>query len=308
MSKAALWLALVLLSAQASALTLYVDPARGNDDNGCGQYDPCRTLKGAHSLLYSLRPNEHVTIRVASGTFRHHGGFVWKYTRPPYSVRIVGSGTVFDGAGYPGTWLTVAPALGKPANLTIAGIGVTRYGTAISVNGSRNDRLNGYVSRVVIDRMAFGLIGGEYTTDKADTFAAVRFVNVRNSRITRSTFRNIENAGRGELLHAVYMAHYSSGNTVAYNYMAYVSGDPIRLRDGSNSNILAGNTFGRTGVTAHASAWLCTGDACTKQTPETASLGNTFKNNSLGSSYAGERLGAVKVFGAGSFFTYGNKE
>ena len=293
--------ALLMVSLQASALTLYVNPAKGNDHNSCSKADPCKTLAGAHSLLNAARPNEHVTIVVAAGTVKKRAGFSWKYSRPPYRVTIAGAGsskTVFDGMGYPGTWLAISTAEGKPANITVAKIGVRNFGTAINVQGNRDDAKRGYISGVVIDRMAFGRIGGKFTTNRKDTYAAVRMVNARLSSVTNSTFTNIENAGRGDLLHAVYLAHYSSGNVVSGNSMNVVSGDPIRTRDKSGGNTISGNRLVRAGVEGMFSDWYCTGSACTKATRECQSMGNVFKNNQLGTGYTGKRIAVFKLFGS----------
>lgn len=298
----ALALATCMLSANAMAITLYVDPARGNDSTGCGIHDPCKSLNGAQSYLASARPNENVVVQVAAGKFVQKTGVVWEYIRPPYSITIVGAGsskTIFDGAGYSGTWLTISTPIGLPARLKVAKMTVTRYGTAITAQGQR-DTPSAYISNVSVDRMTFDKIGGKYTTTKADTYGAVRFVNVRASSITGSSFNYIENAKRGELLHAVYLAHYSSGNTLSGNSMNVVSGDPIRVRDASSNNLVAANRLVRAGVAAHFSDWYCTGSECTKPSGECPSRGNVFKENKLGPGYNGNAIAMFKLFGSDS--------
>lgn len=291
---------LVTAASQASALTLYVNPAKGNDAAACGKADPCKTLRGAHNLLVSARPNENVTISVAKGTFNYPAGFVWKYTRLPYTIRITGAGitsTVLDGKGAPGTWLTIATPLSKAANITVANMTIRNYGTAITAQGVRTSEKSGWISGVVIDRMSFSRIGGKYTTTKADTYAAVRFVNARKSIIKNSKFTNIENAKRGELMHAVYLAHYSSDNRVTSNSISVVSGDPLRTRDSSSRNTFSSNRLVKTGVAAHYSDWYCTGGPeCTKGSRECPSANNVFKDNALGVGYTGKRIATFQLF------------
>lgn len=101
-------------------------------------------------------------------------------------------------------------------------------------------------------------------------------------------FENLKNGdGKQRQIHAVYLLHHAIDNTVSESRFVSITGDPIRVRDYSNSNHFvndvgvndAGEPLGffNAGAGAFGSDWYGAG--------ECPSWLNTFKNNRTVSLY-----------------------
>jgi hypothetical protein len=188
----------------------------------------------------------------------------------------------FDGNGKGGTWLTLENSGGKATRLTIEGLEITNYLTVISLNGKRTSEAASN-SRNVIRNNIFRNIG--QIADPAAEFstAAVRLVNSDDNQITNNRFINIRNINRCGLLHAIYIAHYSTGNYIAENVFDGGCGATIKVRDRSSNNVIVNNDF----VNQEASVFLdsfCNKDLkdnCTKKDAECPSWNNEFRQNRL---------------------------
>lgn len=206
---------------------------------------------------------------------------------------------VFDGAGEAETWLTIAGRVGEPANLTIAALDIANYATAITMNGSR-DALDNVVSHVVIKENTFEKTGQVSAGRKAPSTAVLRLVNGDDNQIIGNRFLHFRNAEKCTLLHAIYIAHNSTGNLIKDNYFEDGCGDAIRFRDASSNNRVEGNKFVDAWEAAPITDWYCDSSSrsdCTKLTPECPSLNNRLAGNEM-SARAAHDNGITKEFGS----------
>ena len=291
-------------AAPAGALTIYLGPAGSDDANGATPDAALATLQAAlaHAGQAWQTGAGDVVIEVGDGTYI---GQKMVTTGAGEGKRLTirrnaNSKThpVFEGAGSAATWLTVNSRAGQPANLTIIGLKVKNYLSAVSLNGSRDDDKRS-VNHVAIQDNIFDAIGQSSVELGAPSFAAVRMVNGDANLIAGNLFTNIRNVQRCALLHAVYMAHGSTGNTIQHNRFENGCGDALRFRDGSNNNLVKNNSFKDSWAFAPISDWYCDADArddCTKETNECPSFNNVLEANTmLAEKLPGQNLS--KVFG-----------
>jgi parallel beta-helix repeat protein len=218
----------------------------------------------------------------------------WTFSIQNHSITFRGAAPggarpVFDGCTAAGacagrTWFTLASSSGASTNLVFQGLRVTRYTTAISLEGNR-DSVNRFNSGNRITACLFDRIGNGFAPTLPSSTAAIRLVNSDRNVIEGNTFTDVINVGRNAaLIHAMYVAHGSSGNTIRNNTIERSTGDPIRLRDYSNNNTIEHNTLSRVGTAAGYTDWYCDHDTrtdCTKATPECPSWNNAFRDNVL---------------------------
>ena len=285
--------------------------ATGSDENsGLSRHSPILSLGKAQDILLDVDPNQDVEIQIAPGTY-YDQRVRWEFTMENHIVRFMPLDDTkirptFDGCPGPdvdpsdcggGTWFTLQAATGENTNVHFDYIRVQRYGTAISFNGNRNSpaRFNG-ANRVY--GSYFRDIGNGFNTDLSPSTAAIRLVNSDNNILRNNHFVDVRNIGQGSrLIHAIYVAHQSSGNEIVGNRIVNVSGDAIRLRDASNDNLIVRNRISRSGTFGF-SDWYCDREKrgnCTKQVPECPSWENTFRNNVLDGTYRCEPM-AISEF------------
>jgi hypothetical protein len=274
----------------ALALDLYM-AANGSDAyDGRSPSSPIATLARAQKIIEALPPQD-ITINIAPGHYARQS-VVWAYTMPRHAIRFVGAGdgrTVFDGERKGLTLFRLRGDKGAATNLHFRGLTITNYVTAITLNGDR-ERPHLFNSSNSIVSNEFVNVGGIGSDPVGYSTAVVRLVNSDQNTIRGNLFRGMTGT-RCELLHAIYLAHSSSKNVVADNTFEDGCGDPIRIRDASNDNIITGNRFNRVGDRAAVSEWHCAGRAkCTKKAPECPSAGNVLSENAVGVSYKGTRL------------------
>lgn len=266
---------------------VYLAPSGRDDRTGTQPDGAVATLARAAEVARSaLVKGRHVTILVASGTYSRQSlnldGAV--LGDAPLTIRAAGAERpVFDGEGAVSTWLVLRAAAGRPTRLDVEGLEIRNYLTAISLNGDRN-RDDGWNGSVRIANNVFANIGSAYSTTGKISTAAIRFVNSRGNAIENNHFVGIRNRDRCGALHAVYVAHSSSDNRIVGNTFEDVCGAVIKVRDGSNDNLVARNQFSLSkGVFAFLDGFCDQGvrDDCTKPTQECPSWGNRFEENTV---------------------------
>jgi len=182
---------------------------------------------------------QEVTVRVLPGRYQAQTA---KTAGPGAGKRLVitASGengkAIFDGSGKADTWLRISGRVGQPTNLVVSGLRIMNYITAITMNGSR-DNLDNAVSQVEIRKNVFDSIGQFRAEDKPST-AVIRLVNGDNNQIVGNRFVHYRNLQQCSLLHAIYVAHNSTGNLIKDNEFEDGCGDAIRFRDTSSNNIV----------------------------------------------------------------------
>ncbi len=312
----------LLLFAAASAVAAPTSPpplvihmaADGDDSrDGQGPERAVATLDRVHQILEEGPPGSDVVVRIAPGTYRGQR-VIWTATDPDYAITFTRGGPdaenpVFDGCldadeapeNCPGgTWFRLRHAGGEPSNLRFRHLTIRNYGTAISLDGDRNDE-NGFNSHNEIADCLFERIGNISNPRHRGSTATVRMVNSRHNRVVRSDFIDIINRGdRAALMHALYLAHRASDNVIADNRFIDQTGDAVRVRDRSHRNRVHGNRFDRAGIRGAMSEWYAypgVGAARDMTSArECPSYHNEFFDNVIGTNYAGDPLQPIYVF------------
>jgi len=288
-------------------LQLYVAPDGDDTRDGLSEATAVLSLGRVHELLEALRPERDVEVRIAPGTY--HGQTVsWRYHHPEREIRFmplgderdrpVFDGCLADGSCPGGTWLRLRVSSGARTNLHFRYLRVQRYQTAISLDGNRNDPAASNGGNTIFG-CYFDRIGNVFAPSLDPSTAAVRLVNSDDNRIENNHFVDVVNTRSGGLIHALYVAHLSDRNTIARNRFLRSTGDPVRLRDYSNDNVITDNRFIRVGTHAGYTDWYCDHDArtdCTKPTPECPSWNNQFRDNLLDGDWTCGALGTFHYF------------
>jgi parallel beta-helix repeat protein len=295
-----------LLAAAGGPVVMFVGPGGSAAASGKSQDKPLPDLQTALDKgLAAAGDAKKLEIRVLPGTYQGQTLVIKSGDgdRPRIEILRDAENTrpVFDGAGANITWLSVS-ADGKPvSDIAVFGLEVTRYRTAITLNGSRDkDNLN--IGDVTIRNNIFRVIGQQSPAQTAPSTAAVRLVNADRVKIINNQFIDVRNLQRCGLIHAIYVAHGSTGNLIKDNTFENSCGDSIRFRDASGGNRVEGNTFIDAWAEAPISDWFCDSSGredCTKKTPECPSLGNEVTGNKV-TARKGPAPQALKTFGPDS--------
>lgn len=279
-------------SFSSTTLNIHLSP-RGDDSlDGSTATKAVLSLKRAHQIVSShfKKTPSDVNILIAAGTY-YNQTIIWTATHPQYKIRIHSSSSqkpIFDGRGSATSSLGnqrsffILKSSSGATNLILENLSVRFYAEAVSFNGDRDNEKSGFNSHNKILFMTFDKIGSKYHVDQnSPAYAGVRLLNSRFNEIKGNTFTNIVNHTRPELLHAIYVAHFSHENTFEGNVFRKSAGDPLRVRDFSNFNMITKNEFDSAGPYAY-SEWYCEkaeSNACTKTTPECPSWGSIMRSN-----------------------------
>jgi hypothetical protein len=266
---------------------IYVSPAGSDTATGDSPDTARATLQGGLAAANDrfAEGDMDVTVRVLPGRYV---GQVAETAGAPAGKRLIITAAgergmaIFDGEGKTDTWLVVTGRVGQPANLVVSGLKIRRYQTAISMNGSR-DKLDNVVSQVEIRKNVFEEIG-QFSQESKPSTAVVRLVNADDNKILGNVFLHFRNLTSCSSLHAIYVAHNSTGNQIRDNDFRDGCGDAVRFRDTSSNNTVQDNRFEDAWKSAPISDWYCDAssrDDCTKKTPECPSVDNRLVNNQV---------------------------
>jgi hypothetical protein len=261
---------------------IFVAPTGDDGANGSSASKPVKSLGRALRLYDADCASRATRIRLAAGTY---GDEKITIKRLPCPLSIDGGGggerATFDGKGE-GTWLQVATPGAHQVDLTIRGLTISNYATAISLNGNRDDA-QAWFGGVKIIGNKFVRIGAFDDKQKPST-AAIRLVNSRMNLIEGNEFMTIRNVKQCGGLHAIYIAHMSSENRIVGNTFVDGCGDTIKVRDASSRNVVEKNSFSRQEGHSLMLDSYCdsrSGATCTKDAGECPSFDNIFRNNTL---------------------------
>lgn len=275
----------------ASATDIHLAPNGNDTRSGSSRELAVATLGRAFDLALSdpRRRTEPMRILVGPGVYLGQS-VVLDGGRLGYDVTVLGMAAdpkdfpVFRGDGELVTWLTVQSDRGHRTGLTIQALVVEEYATAISLEGHRDgkERFN---AGTTIRRNVFRNIGSIALKRDQLSTAAIRFVNSRDNVVENNYFRTIRNRKEKECgaLHALYLAHFSSGNKIHDNTFDNTCGSVVKFRDRSNDNRVEDNRFIRIDHVPAVEEWFCDKDArkdCTKRLGECPSTGNVQRRNS----------------------------
>lgn len=272
------------ISAALADVVIYMQPMGNDEASGKTEAEPVRTLRVAiqRALDADARPGENRRVVVGSGNYVGQSIVIKNLpAEQPLTISAKsGDKAIFDGEGKVRTWLVLESSLGKPSRLTIHNLEVTNYVTAISLNGDRSSRDLWNGNNIIRDN-TFRNIGQIAIPSGPPSQAVIRLVNSRDNKIVNNTFINILNISGCSGLHAIYMAHYSSYNSIEKNTFEKGCGATVKARDASNFNIIRNNRFIDQADTVFLDSY-CDKDTrsdCTKETAECPSWGNQVENN-----------------------------
>ncbi|MBA3588104.1 right-handed parallel beta-helix repeat-containing protein [Methylibium sp.] len=278
------------------ATTLHLAPHGSDDADGTSRVHAVASMARAWELAGKQEPGDStVTVLVHPGTYRGQSLLI-EGSRPVPAVtwrglRRDGKRPVFVGDHRHPTWLRVKASDGKPTGLTVEGLEIRDYLTAISLEGNRDDPA-AFNEGTVIRNNVFQRIGTIAINDATKTStAAVRFVNSRDNTVAGNRFLTIRNVKHCGGLHALYLAHFSSSNRIVDNHFEDLCGSVVRFRDRANDNVVRDNRFSRVDRSPAVEEWFCDmggRKGCTKALGECPSTGNIETNNTLADSVGAE--------------------
>lgn len=285
-----------------SEVAIYVRPDGNDLSSGASSADAVLTLEAAikRALEVPFEKNKEFKIVVGAGIYFAQSVII---NDLPAGAKLTitarnSDRPIFDGTGRAKTWLSLKSGQGRPTNLIVQGLEIRNYLTAISITGNRSSP-NLWNGENVISDNVFVNIGQIAMPLEPPSTAAIRLVNSRNNVIVGNFFKGIRNNKNCGALHAIYMAHHSSGNLIEGNTFDDGCGATIKVRDDSNFNIIRSNNFiGQEGAIFH--DWYCNKETrmdCTKKTGECPSLGNKIVENTV-VGVGGDRRGKLfEAFG-----------
>ncbi|KAI1270550.1 pectin lyase fold/virulence factor [Xylariaceae sp. FL1019] len=293
---AALCSLLLLAPALVPATTLYMSPSGSDSNTGASTTAALKTLKGVLTKVKAAKPTDAVNIVIAEGTYTSQS-VIWTYFNgEAISFRPTAGATtkpVFDGEGSGLTWFTMedSASASVPTNLHFIGLNVTNYWLGLDLG---RDKAPGN-SFNEVRNMLFERVGASYTHNlpNAKGYAALRLRQSSNNTIVNNRFHGVKNSNAADsdgdgvnedltaYIHAIYLAHNSRSNNITNNEFNQVTGDAVRTRDGSDSNLIVGNRFVTAGKYSAYSDWIDDEGA------ECPSHNNIFKDNTVGDGYFG---------------------
>jgi hypothetical protein len=287
---------------------LYLSPT-GNDGNEGTFEAPIRSFQRAEEMLDAALPECDVVVRLISdrGVFVNYSVH-WSYSNPEYSIVFesypddlpaIFRADADDPTSEP--FFTLDASRGEPTNLVFKRIVVEDYVSRVFYFlGDRENRDGGWNGRNILSGCTFRNIGNSRLPSLPIVYGAITFVNSRDNVIDGCTFVDFANANTlvsetdagsfpeislelqqmkaGDAVQSstalpivgVYFANGSSRNAISNCTMERIIGDPIRIRDDSDSTMIDNCVFTCAGHNAVCSIWYCEGSFldCDKIHPE----------------------------------------
>lgn len=295
----------------SNVFTLYMAPGGWDEQSGLTANAPLRTIAGVHARLLEYKPviDQDIEVRIQCGTAPYMGQSInWTHTSPEHTISFMptdyqyGEGIddilarpVFDGGGMTDWFFDLRVADGEPTNLRFYYLKIQHYipgGIRFRGNADYFSGWNGYNT---VYGCYFFEIGNELYPDEDFGYAGLDLVNSDYNTIKLNHFVHNEDHGSdASHMHGIYLAHNSDHNTASVNNFSWISGDPIRVRDYSNHNIIRNNDIRRSGKYAYFSSYRdLNSDEC-------RCWENEFRDNTINCGYEGEE---ILLFG---YYTNGN--
>ncbi|MFS2197287.1 hypothetical protein ACCD00_02000 [Pseudomonas sp. Pseusp3] len=232
----------------------------------------------------SFSPNiTTIKFLIHEGTYNEQAAILHPKHGVHYEFTSASSGEYlpsFDGHQQQLTWLRIISTNGFGSSVTINGLKIKNYVTAISIEGDREDQSK-FNAENKISNMQFENIG-QTSLNSPPSTAVIRLVNSQKNEIIDNSFTNIKNIKDCNLLHSIYLAHHSSDNSIKHNSFTSFCGSAIRVRDNSNRNTAQLNSFTDIQNEQLMDQWFCDKNLrqdCTKKQQEQYSHSNIFDMN-----------------------------
>lgn len=325
------------VAARPGNVTIYLAPASqgGKDSNtGLTSSSPILTLAHAQQVLTGLNPAGNVTVRIKQGTYVANA-ITWSFYVPGHTISFMpanysgggrppGGDPVFadpasNGTHIGQTWFTaILPPAPSPLHdggntgLRFYYLDIEDYTQGISFNGQAGHSWHNetfYVKPSTgvngndVSGMTFHDIGDSFAPSQTG-YGAILFTDSSDDGIYNNTFDDIYNSGDTDQLHALYITHFSSSNTIDKNLFENTNGEAVKVRDRSNDNNISGNTFKATGgVAAYLDDFCdqqCVNNASPKKYRECASYGNRFADNIIDAGTAWDLIPPGQTYAGGA--------
>jgi hypothetical protein len=237
-------------------VTLYIAPW-GSDEN-LGSFDaPFASLEGADTWISSQGFTNDYHIYVRDGTYTRHE-IQWHNTSPERRIRIEaypGEQPIFDGEGRGVRFFDLRAQAGQASNVTIKALTIQGYVQhGIRLHGNRNNSAGWNSCNRIVDNTfinhgtKFADCTGDLISDSDQVcagYGVIDLVHSRRNLLSNNVIVHSENTDAGitgpHHIHAFYVAHGSIENHITGNTISHCSGDPIKLRDAANDNIIERN-------------------------------------------------------------------
>lgn len=286
------------------------------------------TLAEAHDWLMATRPSVPVVeIRASPGArIEQHAQTLWSYYQPGQKIVIDGQGATITGLQGKrptvGFCLSYRPIVGggtsakAPAaanlevrNLTIRGFESGGVEISPQTDAGVDHQWDGgntaFVSGASIHDVAFRQLGSKNSRPGEADWPSMRFGSggivargTSDSVFEKNSFKHLENGevngstfGPG-LMHAVYLRDQSSRNVVRGNDMQHISGDPVRVSNAANDNVVTQNRTRDAGQGVFVSEFY---NDSHPTAPQRDSTGTQIRGNDIGNLYGQKKK--AKPFG-----------
>ncbi|MFE9628301.1 right-handed parallel beta-helix repeat-containing protein [Streptomyces sp. NPDC006527] len=271
------------------AVTIYVDaeaPALGARGalgrNGLSRGAAVSSVAEAQEIARA-RGGRDVTVRLAPGTY---APIDWSYAPKGGHITITSEsgGPAAEDASSASVINCELDGIAEyGVKLTSADAGVTIAGLTIESCRNGGIKASGTLD-VWVENNLIRYIGSKHVDGTGNEgFGGVHLLNSGRAHIEGNRFYYLENTGSPAGVHGVYAANNSDGMIVRDNNFGYISGDPIRVRNGTDAGLVDHNRFWKTGYIAVLSDWRFGSEIC--------SQGNVFADNVVGNTtYANLRF------------------
>ncbi|MFI7545175.1 right-handed parallel beta-helix repeat-containing protein [Actinoplanes sp. NPDC049599] len=309
-------------AAAVTPLRVWMNSAGSDRNGGTSAADGVVTLRRVQQILCPGTPctgkGRPVEVRIVPGTYvspADEAGSYWTYfdDQQPTTflpaeyqagwawadVAAHGGRPTFDGRHRPGYGVNFRPARVSSTGRTnlrftylqfqgYAQGGISIEGQVLNTDvvrpGPRTADGNSFYGNMFTDI-------GNYSAPAAPFgYAGISLRNSRQNDIANNHFVDLRNAEGGQhepwAIHGVYLSHDSDNNQIHHNNFSSISGDAIRVRNGSDSNGVERNTFTSTGNYGYLGDWYCVpAGSCTPK--ESPSYGNSLVANTFRGPYQG---------------------
>lgn len=272
------------------------------------------TLKAAQTYINNNididKNKDDINICFRGGTYSHPS-LSWTVSSPYFTTKITNyenekvilNGKKSDGTIY--AYFIKLIAKNQRSNIWVEGLIIEYYMGGIALGASKwiDDDETGPLdptlqsSHNIIRNNVFRFIGNKFSTSTAMAYSALGLTNSSHNVVESNIFYRIESTNHAGHLHAIYIAHYCTDNTIKNNYVSLCSGDPFRIRNSCDSNTFESNYLDQSGKEGFIGDWYDQNGTEFKST-------NTFiKDNICTFSYT-EDNGAIGLFYKNGSSTY----
>jgi hypothetical protein len=225
----------------ATPLVVHVAPTGDDQGTGATPTTPVATIARAQQIVRHTRHGAPAHIHLAAGTYT--APTTWGQPDTTISGPTTGR-AILDGNGQGGFGLVI-----RADHVTVEHLTIREW-----LNGTQVSQAAGVTFRDV----TWYRIGSAYAGTGAPGYGALHLSDADHVEVTDSAWGDVVNLGdtpaRG-LIHAVYATNDSDDLTVSDSRTSRVSGDPFRVRDGSDNARVATTTCTRSGRRALFSEW-----------------------------------------------------